>query len=402
MASFSKVKLGEIANIKGGKRLPKGHTLLYDKTLHPYIRARDIKDGVIIFDDPVYIDQSTYEKIQRYTVDKGDVCITIVGANVGDVGQVPTFLDGANLTENAVKLVAKDNDEYIADYIKYALQTQDAQKQMKNAAAGAAQPKLGIYKIKEVEIFYPSKNIRARISTILSTYDDLIENNNRRIAILEEMAQKLYREWFVKFRFPGHEKVKMVESEFGLIPEGWEVVKLSEMCNLTMGQSPKSEFYNENKEGIPFYQGVADFGLRFPKERVYCTKPTRFAKEGDILFSVRAPVGRLNIANSDLSIGRGLSAINHKDGYQTFLYQQLKYLFRVEDSMGNGSIFNSVTKRDMQNIDLLKPAIEIVEKFEEIAIPMFDLLDNLEKRNINLKGQRDLLLPKLISGKINV
>jgi len=131
----------------------------------------------------------------------------------------------------------------------------------------------------------PQFNGRSPLSS--SAYDDLIENNLRRIKILEEMAQSLYREWFVKFRFPGHQKVKMVNSPLGKIPEGRKIIRLVDVCSILMRQSPKSEFYNTTEEGPPFHQGVTDFGERFPTTRVYCTFAGRIAETGDILFSVR-------------------------------------------------------------------------------------------------------------------
>ena len=116
----------------------------------------------------------------------------------------------------------------------------------------------------------------------------------------------------------------MVESELGLIPQGWEVKQLGEMCHVIMGLSPKSEFYNETGEGLSFHQGVTDFGERFPTDRVYCTVQKRVAEADDILFSVRAPVGRINIANKKIVIGRGLSAIRSKNGNQAFLLQTIE------------------------------------------------------------------------------
>src|SRR5690606_12121295 len=136
-----------------------------------------------------------------------------------------------------------------------------------------------------------------------------------------------------------HEHHPCVASSLGAIPEGWEVKKLKDVCCLTMGQSPKSEFYNEHGEGTAFHQGVTDFGDRFPTDRLFCTAEGRIAHEGDILFSVRAPVGRLNIANKKIVLGRGLSAIRHKDGQQAFLWEQLRNRFTKDDMMGNGAIF---------------------------------------------------------------
>ena len=241
-----------------------------------------------------------------------------------------------------------------------------------------------------------------KIATILSAYDDLIENNTRRIKILEDMAQTLYREWFVHYRFPGHENIRIVESSLGAIPKGWEVKQLDEMCHVLMGLSPKSEFYNETGEGLPFHQGVTDFGERFPTDRVYCTIQKRIAEVGDILFSVRAPVGRINVANKKIIIGRGLSAIRSKNGDQAFILQQLKDRFQQEDTMGSGTIYNAITKADLLGIQLLQPTKSIVAKFEEVVEPTSLELANLTIKNANLRQTRALLLPKLISGEIDV
>ena len=256
--------------------------------------------------------------------------------------------------------------------------------------------------LKTSKIFCPPMQFQRKIAAVLSTYDDLIENNTRRIKILEDMAQTLYREWFVHFRFPGHENIPMVESPLGPIPQGWKVKQLGEMCHLLMGQSPKSKFYNETGEGLPFHQGVTDFGQRFPTDRVYCTIQKRIAEVGDILFSVRAPVGRINVANKKIVIGRGLSAIRSKNGGQAFILQQLKDLFQEEDTMGSGTIYNAITKVDLLGIQLLKPAKSIIAKFEEAAQPISLELANLTMKNANLRQTRDILLPKLISGEIDV
>ena len=192
--------------------------------------------------------------------------------------------------------------------------------------------------------------IQKKIAAILSAYDDLIENNKRRIVLLEKMAEEIYREWFVRMRFPGHEKAKFVKG----VPEGWDVATLDDLVNFTMGQSPKSEFYNETGEGLPFNQGVGTYGERFPKRMTYCSSDGRKAKKGDILFSVRAPVGRLNIADCEMIIGRGLAAISHKQNLNSYLFYLLTVAFANEDIIGNGSIFNSVGKDELAKFKTLQ------------------------------------------------
>ena len=252
------------------------------------------------------------------------------------------------------------------------------------------------------EVYVPDLRTQKRIASTLGSFDKLIENNRRRIEILEEMARLLYREWFVHFRFPGHEDVELVDSYLGRIPEGWAAVRLASACSLVMGQSPKSEYYNDIGEGLPFHQGVSDFGPRFPTHTKWTTVDKRVAEPGDILFSVRAPVGRINVASDRLVVGRGLSAIRALDGFQYFLLLQLKDQFSVEDSIGGGTIFNAVTKKDMESIHLLKPIPFVLEEFEKIVTPMADLVANLTRQNVSLREARALLLPRLVSGELDV
>jgi type I restriction enzyme S subunit len=206
-------------------------------------------------------------------------------------------------------------------FVKYYFDTMKSR--IKSVSRGATQDNLSLDKLLSFDLLVPPLPLQRRIGDILSAYDDLIDNNTRRIKILEDMAQMLYREWFLNFRFPGHEKVRMVESELGPIPDGWAVKTLGELADITMGQSPPSESYNTVGTGLPFHQGVTDFGLRFPADRTYCTIENRLGKPQDILMSVRAPVGRRNISTKKIVIGRGLCAIRSQLDSQAILFQQL-------------------------------------------------------------------------------
>ena len=187
---------------------------------------------------------------------------------------------------------------------------------------GSATPILNKTTFSKIRLRVPSKSYWARIASVLSAYDDLIENNQRRIQLLEQSAQLLYKEWFVHLRFPGHEHVTITDG----VPEGWEKKPLGEIADITMGQSPKSIYYNEDGNGLPFHQGVTNFDIRFPSHQKYCTMQNRLAEFGDILFSVRAPVGRINIAPDKIIIGRGLAAIRSRTDQQNFLFYALKKL----------------------------------------------------------------------------
>ena len=237
-----------------------------------------------------------------------------------------------------------------------------------------------------------------RIASTLSRYDSLIDNYQKQIKLLEEAAQRLYKEWFVNLRFPGHENTKIVDG----VPEGWEKKKLGDIADVLMGQSPKSEFYNSEQKGLPFHQGVGSYGTRFVNDVVYTTSFTRIAEANSLLFSVRAPVGRLNISKNKIVIGRGLAAMKHKNGMQSFLFYMLKERFFKDDIIGNGSIFASISKNELLNLRFIIPANSIIYKYERFASDIDAKIQKLDSQLRLLTESRDRLLPKLLSGEIEV
>jgi type I restriction enzyme S subunit len=252
--------------------------------------------------------------------------------------------------------------------------------------------------LKRLEVHVPSVPEQERIASVLSAYEDLIENNRRRIQLLEQAARLLYKEWFVHLRFPGHEHTKIKDG----VPEGWDKRALKEISDITMGQSPKSIYYNEEGNGLPFHQGVTNFGIRFPSHETYCTIPNRLAEPGDILFSVRAPVGRINITQDKIIIGRGLAAIRSNRNQQNLLFYALKSHFFKEDMMGGGAIFAAITKKDLHGVTLVQPADQIAEMFMEHVRPIDLQIANLQQTIEGLEKARDLLLPRLMNGEIEV
>lgn len=252
--------------------------------------------------------------------------------------------------------------------------------------------------LKDQEIDIPSLHIQKSIAVTLSAYDDLIENNRRRTKLLEESARLLYREWFVHFRFPGHEHIGIKDG----VPSGWSKTTISDLAHVTMGQSPESRYYNEVLEGLPFHQGVTDFGDRFTSNRVYTTAENRIANAGDILCSVRAPVGKLNITLDKIVIGRGLAALRSKSDNQIFLFYQLRNHFQKEDMIGTGAIFASVKKKEFEGQQLITPTSNLILAFEDILQPIDRQIEMLFLQNQRLSKARDILLPKLMSGEVSV
>ena len=226
------------------------------------------------------------------------------------------------------------------------------------------------------------------------------------------MAKQLYDYWFVQFDFP-NEEGKPYRSSGGEIlydkeakrniPLNWRGCKLQEIANITMGQSPDGSSYNEDGNGILFYQGSTDFGIRFPSVRQYTTAPSRYAQVGDILMSVRAPVGAVNIANNDCCIGRGLAALNSKIGSTTHLYYIIDGLRSAfEQRNVAGTTFGSITKDDLYNLPVIKPTDHIIAAFENLCKPIFDKQMEIGNEIAVLIKQRDELLPILMNGQVSV
>ena len=381
-------QLGTVSRGKS-KHRPRNDPKLFGGK-YPFIQTADVKNA------DYYITKysDTYNEsglAQSKLWDKGTLCITIA-ANIADTGVLafPACFPDSIMGFVPFEGVANTR------FIKYCFDR--LQRDCKQISQGTAQDNLSWEKLSTIKFCIPEYKEQCCIADILSAYDDLIENNQKQIKLLEEAAQRLYKEWFVDLRFPGHENTKIVDG----VPEGWNEKTLSQVANVIMGQSPKSEFYNSEKKGLPFHQGVGSYGVRFVMDDIYSTSYTRIAEPNSILFSVRAPVGRLNITKNKVVIGRGLAAINQTDRCQSYLYYLLKNKFFKDNIVGNGSIFASVSKDELLNQKFLIPERNLMMQFEKIVSQMDKQIENLDSKNKKLIEARDRLLPKLMSGEVEV
>ena len=372
----------------------------------PVLKVTNCKSKGFELDDIDYLPISSSQLYAKNKLVKGDIVIATVGSHPNLVDStagrsciVSSIVEGFYLNQNAVCIRTKDSNILDQKYLGYLTKYRLFQHYIQMRGKGAAnQMRIAIGAIKSFEFDFPDIDIQRRIGNILSSYDALIEINQRQIKLLGEAAQRLYKEWFVNLRFPGYEDAQIVDG----VPEGWRKVTLSEISDVIMGQSPKSEFYNKNKEGLPFHQGVGSYGNRFVKDDTYSTSYTRIAEAESILFSVRAPVGRLNITKNKIVIGRGLSAINHKEHLQSFLFYLLKERYFKEDMVGNGSIFASISKNELLGQEFIVPSSSLQRKFDSIASSIDRQIDNLDTKISLLTEARDRLLPKLMSGEIEL
>ena len=345
-----------------------------------------------------FISEDLYEDVKkRFGVpEAGDLLITTRGTY--GVPYIYKDVDRFYFADGNLTWLKDFDDSLSAQFLYYWVLSYEGQKKIDAIAKGTAQKAVPITSIKMLELYVPSIDKQKLIVEILHNYDNLIENNQKQIKLLEEAAQRLYKEWFVDFRFPGYEKTKIVDG----VPEGWMVKVLSDFADVVMGQSPKSEFYNTNKKGLPFHQGVSNYGVRYVDDDIYSTSYTRLAEPNSILFSVRAPVGRLNITKNRIVIGRGLAAINDKNGYQSFLYYMLKERFYKEDILGNGAIFASVSKDELLSQKFTVPTDELVSRYNKIVNDIDKKICDLDNQIKLSSESRDMLLPRLMGGEVEV
>lgn len=396
--SWQEISLGDAVKEDGGilQTGPFGSQLKqseYAVEGVPVIMPKDIRNGEVIQEEVARVPEATAERLARHRVSECGIVLPRRG-EVSKRAFIKPEQAGWICGTGCLKIEVGGVKVW-PRFLYYYLALPSSVDWLLQNAVGSTMLNLSVEIVSRFPLRLPSIDVQKKLAENLSNYDEAIENNQRRIQLLEESARLLFREWFVHLRFPGHEHVKVING----VPEGWSFQSLEKIAGVVMGQSPKSEFYNEDGDGLPFHQGVTGFGLRYPEHKTYCTVTKRLAKTGDILFSVRAPVGRINLANDKIVVGRGIAAIKSKLGQQNFLHYALKSHFFKEDMIGGGAIFASVSKKDLLGVKLLQPEEPFVRLFMDHVKPIDEQIDILTRANKELAKARDLLLPKLMSGE---
>ena len=350
---------------------------------------------------------------EEFILKKGDIITPLTEQSLGLLGTTARIPEnGKYIQSQDVALVKCKPGKIDPNFCYYLVSSHSVKQQLSAAAQQTKIRHTSPEKIMNCTVWVPELQEQERIGALLTAIDSKIELNCSINRNLEALAKQLYDYWFVQFDFPDENGRpykssggKMVWNEVlkREIPIAWKSGAFSDIANITMGQSPDGSSYNEKGEGIVFYQGSTDFGIRFPSVRMYTTSPSRYAKQGDILMSVRAPVGAVNIANSDCCIGRGLSAINSKKGSVTYIYYVIHYLKVRFDSLNTaGTTFGSITKDELFSLPVVIPSEKILERFEAICKPIFNKQMEIGFEIESLTRQRDELLPLLMNGQITV
>ena len=380
----------------------------------PVIRGNNMSLSLDKFYDDgfVFVTKEKADELNCYA-QEGDLIFTAAGT-IGQVSILEAPLNYSKYVISNKQLRARvDTSKIDILYTYYWFSGKWMQEYFIRNNKGSTVPLITLSELKDAPISYPKDMVtQKKIVRVIESLSNKISVNRQICSELEAIEKTLYDYWFVQFNFPD-ENGRPYRTSGGAmewndqlkreIPKGWEPGKLCDIANITMGQSPAGESYNDDGDGLIFYQGRTDFGLRFPTPRMYTTAPTRFAQKGDILLSVRAPVGDLNFAMEDCCIGRGLAALNSKLGSQMHLFYTLagfQQIFKVMD--GNGTTFGSITKDTLFDMSIVIPPDEILKCFEKRVKPIESKIEKCEEEIRELTKLRDWLLPMLMNGQARV
>ena len=387
---WKEYKLGEIYEVHNG--LSKGREFFGSG--YPFISFSTVFNKWFIPEIITNLAQTTESEQESYSIKAGDILVTRTSETADELGMSCVALrDIPNATYNGFcKRMCQYNKDVDPKYVGYYMRNLDFRKNFQAFAESmSTQASLTNDALLGLTIKLPPLTEQQRIAKILSSLDDKIELNNAINRNLEEQAQAIFKSWFIDFEPFG-----------GKMPSDWTIGKLSDIADITMGQSPDGKSYNENGDGVVFYQGRAEFGWRFPTRRLFTTAPSRIAQKYDTLMSVRAPVGDLNIANEDCCIGRGLAAIHSKDNCQSFVHYTIIALKpKLDMYNGEGTVFGCINRDSLNNMEIVIPSKKIIDDFERNISILDAEIFNRSAENQKLISLRNSLLPRLMSGEIN-
>ena len=378
----------------------------------PIVKVSNFTVDSVDISNLVCIPDEIAQNYTKHELRPKDVVIQTVGSwpsqpesVVGKVIKIPLQFSGSLLNQNAVKIIPRSHLD--KGYLFYMLRDNDFKGYIVATAQGAAsQASITLASIRNYTFHLPLFPIQRKIAAALSAYDDLIENNTRRIKILEEMASTIYREWFVEFRFPGHEQVKMVESELGLIPQGWEVGELGDLAESVRRNIKQSDINQET----PY------FGLEhLPRKSIALSNwdavdsinSAKLAfKKGEILFGkIRPYFHKVGVAPLDGICSSDAIVIRPKRNEcfaTTLSCVSSEHFIEYATMTSQGTKMPRADWKVLVKYPVAIPSEQITQRFSSFVRDVVDKIQNLIFQNINLRLTRDLLLPKLISGEIDV
>ena len=406
---FKEYTLKKILAEKGYIRGPFGSALkrgeMIDKGIPVYEQKNAINDSRTF---RYFIDRKKFQELKRFQVKENDLIISCSGT-VGRVSIIKEN-DPEGIISQALLILRPNQEKVIPKYLYYYFQSEKGKKELLSRSSGSVQVNIAKRAIIEnIQINLPPTYKQITIVDVLSNIDKKINENKKIIANLEELSQNLFKHWFVDFEFPDENGNpykssggEMKESELGEIPNVMSSGKLSDVAEIIMGQSPKSDTYNSEKIGMPLLNGASDFKHRNLNPNKYTSDPKKVGKTGDFVFGVRATVGLVTELDKEYAIGRGSAIARVKQEYKEWIFEILNEAFSYFERSIVGSVYINISSKDLKNYKIIKPPKDLVEVYHQKMMSIFTLKTELKNQIISLTNLRDTLLPKLMSGEIEI
>ena len=400
-SDWKTVKLEEVVDILGDGL--HGTPKYSDDGEYYFINGNNLDGKIIVNEKTKRVGLEQYLKYKKDLNDR-TLLVSINGTlgKVAEYGGEDIILGKSACYFNVKKDVNKK-------YIKYILLSDIFKHYIHNYSTGTTIKNLGLKQMRKFKFPLPNIEEQEKIANILSSLDDKIELNNEMNKTLEEMAQSIFKRWFIDFEFPNEDGQpykssggEMVESELGMIPKEWEIAQIDDISQVTMGDSPSSKTYNEDNIGLPLLNGAADFEGKLIKPSKFTSEPKKICKKGDMVFGVRATIGNIVFADKEYALGRGVASVEPNDKvFREFIYYSLDNSMENLINNASGSVFLNLKKADITDLKVCY-SDEIVKKFNNISRVLIDKIVENDMESELLKQQRDILLPKLVSGEIRI
>jgi len=375
------------------------------KTEFKMLRTTDINNYQADWGNLPFCEITEVKKdISRYTLKKGDLIIARAGT-VGVSVVVPKDMPDTIFGSYLIKVVL-NKTQAEPQFVHYYLQSPFYWTQVKQSAAGGVLKNINLPILRGIKLPLPPLEEQKKIAEVLKTIDEAIQAVEESIRKLERLKKGTMEQLLTKGI--GHTKFKTVELSGRKveIPEEWEVVELGnpEYFEIVMGQSPPSSSYNQEGKGMPFIQGAAEFGHIYVNPRMFTTKPLKIAKEGDIIISVRAPVGEVNIAPFELCIGRGVGAIrpNQAKVDTFFMYYRMSTVKNDLERLSGGAVFRAITKNTLKNFQIPLPPLEEQKQIAEILRTIDEAIEAKRQKKEKLERMKKAVMEKLLTGEVRI
>lgn len=371
-----------------------------------FVNAKNLYNGYILDNDPTK--KTSHEEYLKYKKPLGKH--TILYSIDGTIGNIAKYRGEKCVLGKGACYINCNPEIVESSYLYYQLQSPHFKSYIHLMSTGSTIKHISLKTMRDYVFELPSLEDQRRIASILSSLDRKIELNNKINADLEEMAQAIFKNWFVDFE--PFKDGKFVDSELGMIPEGWKVGRLDEIADIVGGSTPskaKPEYYTQkgiawltpkdlsNHPAVYTSRGEIDI-----TEEGYNSTSTKLMPKGTILFTSRAPIGYISIAQNDICTNQGFKSLVPKKAGTCFLYCFLKYVTPVIENKSTGSTFKEASGSLMKSLQVIMPEQKVFEDFETIVSPLFARIESLEKENSRLSTLRDTLLPRLMSGELEV